>query len=187
MELHGILTAALFGIFICFLVIIGIKNKKNRTSSKGISPINSKLFLLAKISLFIIWILTFLEAINFNILSNYSNDILSWISVLVIFLGVLILIIAFFSLGRYTKFGLPSEKTELITKGIYRFSRHPMYLGLLLLTFGSALYLSHWLIIVLSFETIFLHHKIVIAEEEFLALAFKEKWVEYKNKVNRYI
>ncbi|MFC2137024.1 methyltransferase family protein, partial [Bacteroidota bacterium] len=120
-------------------------------------------------------------------LNNYSNDTLSWISVLVIFLGLLILIIAFLSLGRYTKFGLPSEKTELITKGIYKLSRHPMYLGLFLLTIGSALYLSHWLIIVLSLETIFLHHKIVIAEEEFLALSFKEKWDEYKNKVNRYI
>lgn len=38
------------------------------------------------------------------------------------------------------------EKHELVTEGIYRHVRHPMYLALLLYSVGQALVLSNWII-----------------------------------------
>ena len=99
MELHRIFIIFLFGVFLVVLTVIGIRNKKSKISSKGISPINNKLFLLAKFSMFIIWIMTVLQALNPGLIGIKFYNNLSWISVSVIFLGIIIIIIAYISLG----------------------------------------------------------------------------------------
>ena len=187
MELHGILIVIIFSAFLGFLFFIGVKNKKYNASLKGKSPINKILFLIGKASMFFIWILACWQAMKIELFYVENYIILERSSVILALLGFCIILIAYLSLGRYTKFGLPNERTELITSGIYKYSRHPMYLGLFLLTISSCLYNPHWLTICLSVVAIFLHHKIVIAEEKFLANEFKEEWDNYKKSVRRYI
>ena len=62
-----------------------------------------------------------------------------------------------------------------------------MYLGLFMITIGSVLYYPNWLTIILAIETIFLHHRVVLAEEDFLAKTFNKKWDDYKKQTNRYL
>ena len=60
------------------------------------------------------------------------------------FLGILIIIIAFIimlvsikDLGRnLSPFPRPKNNSNLVTKGIYRFTRHPMYYSLIFISFG---------------------------------------------------
>ena len=60
------------------------------------------------------------------------------------FLGILIIIIAFIimlisikDLGRnLSLFPRPINNSNLVTKGIYRFTRHPMYYSLVFISFG---------------------------------------------------
>jgi protein-S-isoprenylcysteine O-methyltransferase Ste14 len=81
------------------------------------------------------------------------------------------------------------EKTQvLVTSGMYRFSRNPMYLGLLLLLTGWALYvgaLSALLLLPLFVLTI---TKMQIQPEELvLEELFGQSYLEYKSTVRRWI
>jgi len=82
----------------------------------------------------------------------------------------------------------PSETAVLITEGMYRYSRNPMYLGLLLLIIASTIWFGTWLGIVISTIFVLLINFLqVIPEEEALLEIFGEEYEEYKNKVRRWI
>jgi protein-S-isoprenylcysteine O-methyltransferase Ste14 len=78
--------------------------------------------------------------------------------------------------------------SALVTTGVYRISRHPMYLGMVLILIGGALLmgsLSPFLAVVMFaalMELIF-----VRAEERMLEQEFGERWRAYKQRVRRWI
>ena len=81
-----------------------------------------------------------------------------------------------------------SETTALVTSGMYRYSRNPMYLGLVLLTIAATIFFGTWLGIVIVVAFIFLLNLLqIIPEEEALLDIFGEEYVEYKKKVRRWI
>lgn len=84
--------------------------------------------------------------------------------------------------------GVPAEdKTELVTSGIYQWSRNPAFLGFDLVYIGIMLmYCSFWLYIVTVFAIIMFHLQIVNVEEDFLQAAFGQPYIDYKKKVCRY-
>lgn len=80
-----------------------------------------------------------------------------------------------------------TDKTDLVTSGIYRFSRNPaflgfdlVYLGILLMFFNLPLYIISLLAIII------LHLQIVNVEEDFLIETFGEEYLNYKKNVCRY-
>ena len=82
----------------------------------------------------------------------------------------------------------PWETTALVTAGMYRYSRNPMYLGLVLLTIAATIFFGTWLGIVIVVAFIFLLNLLqIIPEEEALLDIFGEEYVEYKKKVRRRI
>ena len=106
------------------------------------------------------------------------------------FLGILIIIIAFIimlvsikDLGRnLSPFPKPINNSNLVTKGIYRFTRHPMYYSLILISFGFFIInLSiYYLFLTISLALI-IKLKIVL-EEQYLNNKFKN-YLLYKNEV----
>jgi len=106
------------------------------------------------------------------------------------FLGILIIIIAFIimlfsikDLGRnLSPFPRPIKNSNLVTTGIYRFTRHPMYYSLIFISFGvfitklSIYYLCLSIILVLIIK-----FKIAL-EEQYLNNKFKN-YLLYKNEV----
>ena len=82
----------------------------------------------------------------------------------------------------------PSETSVLITEGMYRYSRNPMYLGLLLLIIAATIWFGTWFGIIISlFFIVLLNILQIIPEEEALLQIFGEEYLEYKNKVRRWI
>ncbi len=65
---------------------------------------------------------------------------LGWFAAALVALGILFAVWARFHLGRNWS-GAPAvkEKPELVTSGPYRFVRHPIYAGIVLAAFGTAL------------------------------------------------
>ena len=82
----------------------------------------------------------------------------------------------------------PSTATQLVTDGVFRISRNPMYLGLLLLLIGWAIWLhgaSPWVIPPLF---VFAITRVqIIPEERALERLFGAQYVAYRRSVARWI
>jgi len=106
------------------------------------------------------------------------------------FLGILIIIIAFIiilvsikDLGRnLSPFPRPINNSNLVTKGIYRFTRHPMYYSLIFISFGIFITeLSIYYLFLLISLGLIIKFKITL-EEQYLNNKFKN-YLLYKNEV----
>ena len=80
-----------------------------------------------------------------------------------------------------------TDKTELITNGIYQISRNPAFLGFDLVYIGILLMFFQWGLLVLSVAAMVMFHlQIVKVEEFFLLQTFGKDYMDYKRKVLRY-
>ena len=102
---------------------------------------------------------------------------------LIILIACIILLVAIKDLGRnLSPFPRPINNSKLVTKGIYRFTRHPMYYSLIFISFGVFitklsiyyLFLSLSLAIIIKFK--------IALEEQYLNNKFKN-YLLYKNEV----
>jgi protein-S-isoprenylcysteine O-methyltransferase Ste14 len=100
--------------------------------------------------------------------------------------GTSLVTLGFCELGRNLRMGLPDEDTSLITGGVYRFSRNPIYLGLFLLMGASVIYAPSWVNLGAALASVGLHHWIVLAEERYLAARF-DAYRSYRTSVHRYL
>ena len=118
---------------------------------------------------------------------NYQNSL----SILVLIMGLACVLPSFRLFARYkTTISplTPSDTAALVTEGMYRYSRNPMYLGLLLITIASTIWFGTWLGIIINIVFIFLINFLqIIPEEEALLEIFGEEYEEYKKNVRRWI
>jgi protein-S-isoprenylcysteine O-methyltransferase Ste14 len=79
------------------------------------------------------------------------------------------------------------SSTALAINGIYAHTRNPMYQGAILMGIAGAIALrSDWTFILLVPAIFFIHHGVVLREEQYLERKFGEKYRSYKAKVRRY-
>jgi len=78
--------------------------------------------------------------------------------------------------------------TVLITCGIFRITRNPMYLGFVLILIGISIFMGSLTpYMVIPIFAILMHVVFIRAEERILQDAFGESWLEYKQSVRRWI
>jgi protein-S-isoprenylcysteine O-methyltransferase Ste14 len=82
----------------------------------------------------------------------------------------------------------PEATTVMVTSGIYRFSRNPMYLGFFLALVGWATYLSYLLAFaLLPLFVLYLNRFQILPEERILAAKFPHAFAAYRNSVHRWL
>lgn len=82
----------------------------------------------------------------------------------------------------------PHKASTLVVDGLYRISRNPMYLGLLLILCGIALWLGSPLnLLILALFVWVLNELQIKPEEEAMAKLFGEQWQQYRARVRRWI
>ena len=111
------------------------------------------------------------------------------VGVLVAVVGVAVFIISVLTMrDSWRAGGSKTDKTELVTKGIYKISRNPAFLGFDLMYLGILLMFFNLVLFEVSlFAMLMFHLQIVNVEEEFLLEAFGDEYLRYKKKVCRYI
>ena len=82
----------------------------------------------------------------------------------------------------------PHASSELVMSGIYRRTRNPMYLGLLLALAGWGLDLANFFAVLLAFAFVpYMNRFQIRPEERALEQAYGEAFVEYCRRVRRWI
>lgn len=111
---------------------------------------------------------------------RFGQTMIAYLAGFTYFLGVLFLLLSSIS------FAFPS-KTGVNKKGVYRFSRHPMYVAYFIYFIGCTLLTRSLLL--LSFVLLFQSsgHWIVLAEERECIENFGEEYLQYMSSVRRYI
>lgn len=80
------------------------------------------------------------------------------------------------------------KATTLVTTGVFRYTRNPIYLGMAVILVGWTIYLENWLsaIGVILFVAFITRYQIR-PEEEVLQGIFGEAYVRYKKAVRRWV
>ena len=113
-----------------------------------------------------------------------------YLGLLAMLVGLIVVLSCVFGFIKHGKGTLsPADPTQrLVIKGLYRYSRNPMYVGVLLLLlgeallFGSAMLLLYMLLVGIGF-----HLFVVYVEEPRLRKDFGEQYKVYCQKVRRWV
>ncbi len=154
-----------------------------RSNPLGVAPIAGPAMLIAKVSAAIPFLLLLYGAVF-----SPPRLSLAWNALCICLLvgGTVIFTTAFLRLGTNLRMGLPEDETVLVTTGIYRFSRNPIYVGMYWLMGASLVYAFSWLNLIAVLVAAAIHHRIILAEERFLATRFKD-FEAYRSRVRRYL
>lgn len=104
-------------------------------------------------------------------------------------LGFILLGVAEFYRARTTVNPLkPQATSSLVTGGIYRYTRNPMYIGLLFILVAWAAWLSSaWALIGPVIFVLYITRFQILPEERALAAIFGTAFSDYKDKVRRWL
>ena len=83
---------------------------------------------------------------------------------------------------------VPKNASKLVTSGLYRYTRNPMYLGLAIVLTGWAIYLgslSPFLLIPIFIVVLTVQQ--ICPEEEILSEKFGQDYIDYKESVRRWL
>jgi protein-S-isoprenylcysteine O-methyltransferase Ste14 len=107
--------------------------------------------------------------------------------ILILFSGYLALGSIFMLLRNKTPFDPSKPTLKIVCQGPFRFSRNPMYLALVLLMAGAAVFTgSLWMCLAVPVLWIALDIVAVRPEEDYLERSFGVRYLEYKAKVRRW-
>jgi len=115
----------------------------------------------------------------------------SLISIFILSIGILILLnpVLKFKKSKTTINPIKFKKVnKLVTSGIYKYSRNPMYLGLLMIVISSSIfYLNIYSVLTPLFFYLWINRFQIKREEVFLTEKFGEDYLSYKKKTRRWI
>lgn len=103
-------------------------------------------------------------------------------------LGDLIFLISVLCMKDSWRAGIPDrDRTELVTDGIYAFSRNPAFLGFDLQYIGVLLMYCNLLTGMFTVFAIVMLHLQILQEERYLTATFGTEYLEYRHQVLRYL
>ena len=175
-------------------IIIGIKSIKGQTENainkgrndrynniQSLVPIINRL-----ITLFIFFFASYSDKNNFIVI--YDNFLIRLIGIIVYAFGILITVLAHNELGKYHSIEVTIQKDhKLIQKGLYKYIRNPIYLGVILSTLGYGIIFRSIISIALIVIIIGLFIWRIFAEEKVMEKEFGKEWSDYRKKTWRLI
>jgi len=114
-----------------------------------------------------------------------------WLSAAVLAVGACIALLGvleFRSAGTTVDPRTPNESESLVVKGVYRFTRNPMYLGFLLMLVAWGLFLgSVFAALLLPLFIVYMNRFQILPEERHMRALFGEAYNRYASQVRRWL
>jgi protein-S-isoprenylcysteine O-methyltransferase Ste14 len=140
---------------------------------------------------FFYFYLIFAHSFNLPTVSTHEffhSEIIPWVGVLFCLAGLLLLAWSLVSFGQSFRVGIDTEKPDkLITTGIFAFSRNPIYTAFASILLGQFLIFPNWIILIYMVAGVWLFHRQVLREEDYLKKHYGSEYLDYCNRVRRYI
>ncbi len=179
-----IILAAFYGFY--FAKIIVQKKQNIKTNQMGLGNKPKKVLVIERV-MSCATILSFL--VGFGSIFLVKQYLADGIRIVGIVMGILA--VAMFALSTITmksswRVGIPEEKTLLVTKGIYKWSRNPAFVGFDLLYLSVCLVFFNIPLLVVSLWAAVMLHMQILQEEVHMEKMFGEEYLSYKNKTLRY-
>ena len=151
---------------------------------------NLKFFIKASYELLIVFLqflIIFLHFFQWELIPNKQiiqiNNISYFMGNLIIIIASIFILLAIKDLGRnLSPFPRPKDNSNLVTTGIYKYMRHPMYYSLIVISFGFFLTKLSIYYLCLTITLALLIKFKIILEEQYLKNKFKNYFI-YKNMV----
>jgi protein-S-isoprenylcysteine O-methyltransferase Ste14 len=175
----GIWNAWIFMIIFIFqmIVIMFVDKKIWKKSHVPIDTKKNKYEKQVGILANFIWLISMIYSI-FLPLKLKSN--LFYIGLIVFFIGLIILI-------RATYDFITTKSTMVIKTGVYKISRHPMYLATFFIVISISIASLSWLFLLLSIIMMFFFYREALIEEKYCIKIFGEAYKNYIQHTSRWI
>jgi protein-S-isoprenylcysteine O-methyltransferase Ste14 len=151
--------------------------------------IDRKDFLIPPFALFYVYNV-FAAAFNLPSFSKqefFHSETVSWVGVLLCLAGLVLFLSSLVSFGKSFRVGIDLDRSDkLVTTGVFALSRNPIYVAFAIALLGQFLIFSNWILLVYMAAGIWLFHRQVLREEEYLKMRYGEEYAEYCNRVRRY-
>lgn len=114
---------------------------------------------------------------------------LRWMGAAIALVGTAVFLCSVLTMRDSWRAGVSeTDRTQLVTGGIYQISRNPAFLGFDLVYTGILILFFNWILFAISaFAALMFHLQIVNVEEDFLLAAFGDDYLNYRKNVNRYL
>ena len=190
----GVFVQGYFAIITLLLLIIMVLIRNRQLGSKGIKvfkfgELDKKDFFIIPFALLFFYLI-FSSVLELPELGTnlFSNEVLSWIGVVLCILGLVLFLLSLISFGKSFRVGIDEEKPgELITTGVFAISRNPIYTAFGFVLIGIFLILSNWILLLYTVAGFWLFNRQVQLEEISLKKIYGEEYKEYCKKVRRYL
>jgi protein-S-isoprenylcysteine O-methyltransferase Ste14 len=163
--------------------------KRKGIEAMSFGKIDKMDFLIPPFALFYFY-LVFAAAFIFPTVSTqefiHSGGI-SWVGVFFCLAGLVQVSWSLVSFGQSFRVGIDQDHPgQLITTGVFAFSRNPIYVAFACILLGQFLIFSNWILLIYLSAAIWLFHRQVLREEEYLKKHYGEEYSEYCHRVRRY-
>jgi protein-S-isoprenylcysteine O-methyltransferase Ste14 len=118
----------------------------------------------------------------------FPSGAVAWVGVFSCVVGLSFLVWSLISFRRSFRVGIDTDHPDkLVTTGIFAFSRNPIYVAFALILLGQFLIFSNWILLIYLVAAVWLFHRQVLREEEFLKKHYGEEFMSYCQRVRRYL
>jgi protein-S-isoprenylcysteine O-methyltransferase Ste14 len=151
---------------------------------------DKKDFLIPPFAFFYFY-LVFANAFDWPTVSRqtlFASGAAAWVGVALCLAGLLLLVWSLVSFGRSFRIGIDDEHPDkLVTRGVFAWSRNPIYVGFWMILLGQFLAFANGLLLIYLVAATWLFHRQVRREEESLATRYGAEYAEYCRRVRRYL
>ena len=163
--------------------------KRKGIEAMNFGKIDRKDFLIPPFALFYFY-LVFAATFSLPTLSKqefFHSDIIPWIGMFFCLAGLVLLFMSLVSFGKSFRVGIDTDHPDnLVTTGIFAFSRNPIYVAFGSVLLGQFLIFSNWILLIYLGAAIWLFHRQVLREEDYLKKHYGKEYSDYCNRVRRY-
>lgn len=132
-------------------------------------------------SLFGNWVVDFLPNL-------FPYRIINFFGLFIIFIGLVFFVSSMVTMKNSWRVGIDqSTKTQLITNGLYKYSRNPAFVGFDFMFIGLFLTFPNIVTLLICFINMISIHNLILQEEKHLGSMLQYEYLDYSHKTPRYL